>query len=89
MIRYGTTTDSTVSADQNVSTTIVIDMSAPAPEKRFGAQLKALPAKPGVYIFRNAKGDVIYIGKAASLRNRVRNYFGATHSFEAEDAQVG
>jgi len=31
---------------------------------------------------RNEKGDVIYVGKAASLRNRVRNYFGATHAFE-------
>jgi excinuclease ABC subunit C len=38
--------------------------------------------RPGVYIMRNAKGDVIYVGKAASLRNRVRNYFGAPHSME-------
>jgi excinuclease ABC subunit C len=52
------------------------------PRKKFEAQLKALPAKPGVYIFRDANAKVVYIGKAASLRNRVRNYFGATHSFE-------
>jgi excinuclease ABC subunit C len=38
-------------------------------------QLKTLPAKPGVYLFRNAKGDVLYIGKAKSLRPRVRSYF--------------
>ncbi len=49
---------------------------------RFAAQLKALPAKPGVYIMRGDRGDVIYVGKAASLRNRVRNYFGAPHSLE-------
>jgi excinuclease ABC subunit C len=49
---------------------------------RFADQLKALPAKPGVYIMRNAKGDVIYVGKAASLRNRVRSYFGAPNSLE-------
>jgi excinuclease ABC subunit C len=49
---------------------------------RFAARLRALPNKPGVYIMRNAKGDVIYVGKAASLRNRVRNYFGAPHSLE-------
>ena len=49
---------------------------------RFADQLKALPAKPGVYIMRNAKGDVIYVGKAASLRNRVRSYFGAPGSLE-------
>ena len=49
---------------------------------RFASRLAALPARPGVYIMRNDKGDVIYVGKAASLRNRVRNYFGATHAFE-------
>ncbi len=49
---------------------------------RFGARLKALPEKPGVYIMRNERGDVIYVGKAANLRNRVRNYFGAPHSLE-------
>jgi excinuclease ABC subunit C len=52
------------------------------PRKKFETTLKALPARPGVYIFRDGKGKEIYIGKAASLRNRVRNYFGATHSFE-------
>lgn len=37
--------------------------------------LKTLPAKPGCYIMKNAGGDVIYVGKAISLRNRVRSYF--------------
>ena len=41
-------------------------------------QLKALPAKPGVYLFRDEKGQVLYIGKAKSLRPRVRSYFQAT-----------
>ena len=49
---------------------------------RFASRLAALPTRPGVYIMRNDKGDVIYVGKAASLRNRVRNYFGAPHSLE-------
>lgn len=49
---------------------------------RFASRLKALPAKPGVYIFRDGQGNVIYVGKAAHLRNRVRNYFGAPHSLE-------
>lgn len=49
---------------------------------RFSPRLKALPAKPGVYIFRDGQGNVIYVGKAANLRNRVRNYFGAPHSLE-------
>jgi excinuclease ABC subunit C len=38
-------------------------------------QLKALPAKPGVYLFKDSQGKTIYVGKAASLRNRVRSYF--------------
>jgi len=38
-------------------------------------QLKGLPAKPGVYLFRDRAGDVLYIGKAKSLRPRVRSYF--------------
>ncbi len=41
-------------------------------------QLKALPAKPGVYVFRDADGEVLYIGKAKSLRSRVRSYFQKT-----------
>jgi excinuclease ABC subunit C len=42
---------------------------------RLENQLKALPAQPGVYLFRDQDGDVLYIGKAKSLRPRVRSYF--------------
>ncbi len=38
-------------------------------------KLKVLPARPGVYLLRDAQGRVIYVGKAASLRARVRQYF--------------
>jgi excinuclease ABC subunit C len=38
-------------------------------------QLRTLPARPGVYLFRDEGGDVLYIGKAKSLRPRVRSYF--------------
>ena len=37
--------------------------------------MRELPAKPGVYVMRDRSGKVIYVGKAKSLRNRVRNYF--------------
>ena len=42
-----------------------------------GDKLKRLPAKPGVYLFRDDRGDVLYVGKAKSLRPRVRSYFQA------------
>lgn len=38
-------------------------------------ELKKLPAAPGVYIMHNAKDEIIYVGKAVNLRNRVRQYF--------------
>ena len=43
-------------------------------------QLKRLPAGPGVYLFRGEEGDVLYVGKAKSLRSRVRQYFQARSS---------
>jgi excinuclease ABC subunit C len=39
-------------------------------------QLKALPDKPGVYLWKDAAGEILYVGKAKSLRSRVPNYFG-------------
>ena len=38
-------------------------------------KLRALPRQPGVYLFRDRKADVLYVGKAKSLRSRVRSYF--------------
>jgi excinuclease ABC subunit C len=37
-------------------------------------KIRTLPARPGVYLYRNAEGDVIYVGKAKNLRSRVRSY---------------
>lgn len=41
----------------------------------FEEALKNLPDNPGVYIMKNSNGEIIYIGKAVSLKNRVRQYF--------------
>jgi len=38
-------------------------------------QLQSLPTAPGVYLFHGEKGEVLYVGKAKSLRSRVRSYF--------------
>lgn len=39
--------------------------------------MEALPARPGVYLFKDADGGILYVGKASSLRHRVAFYFGA------------
>lgn len=43
-------------------------------------ELKKLPQKPGVYIMHDADDTIIYVGKAISLRNRVRQYFRPSHN---------
>jgi len=42
-------------------------------------QLRQLPESPGVYLMKDRQGNILYVGKAASLHNRVRSYFGAKH----------
>ena len=46
----------------------------------FSDRLKAIPTKPGVYLMRGSSGEVLYVGKAAVLRNRVSSYFQASPS---------
>lgn len=48
-----------------------------APE--FANRLGALPVQPGVYLMKSTSGGILYVGKAASLRNRVRSYFQTPH----------
>ena len=49
--------------------------AAPPGTGRLKTDLGALPTQPGVYLMKDDRGDVIYVGKAASLRQRVRQYF--------------
>lgn len=49
-------------------------------------QIARLPEQPGVYLYFNANGDTIYVGKARSLRDRVRSYLGAYGSGPKTDA---
>lgn len=46
--------------------------------ERLAKKLKELPKEPGVYFHKNSEGEIIYVGKAAVLRNRVRQYFQAS-----------
>jgi len=45
-------------------------------------ELKKLPGKPGVYVMRDKEDNIIYVGKAVSLKNRVRSYFRKTNKTE-------
>ena len=54
-------------------------LSAVTPEQRAKRSLAdGLPASPGVYIFRDAQGEALYVGTSKNLRSRVRTYFGAS-----------
>jgi excinuclease ABC subunit C len=57
-------------------------------ENRIEEQVKRLPAKPGVYLFRDDRGRVLYVGKAKSLRPRVRSYFQARRGDRATIQQL-
>ena len=51
-------------------------------------ELKKLPGKPGVYIMHDEKDDIIYVGKAISLKNRVRQYFQSSRNKGAKIEQM-
>src|SRR5688500_6181378 len=51
------------------------------------AKLRSLPAQPGVYLMKDAEGVIVYVGKATSLRARVRSYLqgGAQHDIRTRE----
>ncbi|MBO5228599.1 MAG: excinuclease ABC subunit UvrC [Lachnospiraceae bacterium] len=51
-------------------------------------ELKKLPAKPGVYIMHDEKDEIIYVGKAVSLKNRVRQYFQSSRNKSSKILQM-
>ncbi len=58
------------------------------PSEQLQGILDTLPAKPGCYIMKNASGEIIYVGKAINLRNRVRSYFHSSAELDAKTRQL-
>lgn len=52
------------------------------------AELKKLPAKPGVYLMHDGRDEIIYVGKAISLKNRVRQYFQSSRNKTSKIEQM-
>ena len=66
-----------------------MEISIKKDDLSLGEKLDSLPARPGVYQFKNPDGKVIYVGKAQNLRNRVRQYFQKSRALDAKlDALV-
>jgi len=56
----------------------------PAITEKIACKLNALPERPGCYLMKDEAGEVIYVGKALSLKNRVRSYFHGLHDPKTE-----
>ncbi|MGA9231962.1 MAG: GIY-YIG nuclease family protein, partial [Exiguobacterium oxidotolerans] len=53
-------------------------------QEHIKAKLSLLPDEPGCYLHKNEFGEVIYVGKAKNLKNRVRSYFTGAHDLKTE-----
>ncbi len=66
----------------------VPDRADLADRPKLAEALRALPDRAGVYLFKDARGRLLYVGKAESLRDRVRSYFQAGHAHGPKIGQV-
>ncbi len=55
---------------------------------RIARKLASLPDEPGVYLWKNEKGEVLYVGKAKRLRQRVRSYLSADHTYSPKQRML-
>jgi excinuclease ABC subunit C len=62
-----------------------VTVERPGRSQRISDQRRSLPDGPGVYLFRDHKGKVLYVGKAKSLRKRVSSHFSKSHVRAADD----
>lgn len=51
-------------------------------------KLQNLPTVPGCYLHKNAKGEILYVGKAKNLRNRVRQYFQNSRAMDTKTQEL-
>ncbi|TMB87465.1 MAG: excinuclease ABC subunit C, partial [Chloroflexi bacterium] len=65
-----------------------IDRVAVSLEDSIKRRLRAVPDAPGVYLFRDTRGQVIYVGKALRLRDRLRSYFTAAYAQTARVSEL-
>ena len=63
-------------------------MATSTSRPNFSSRLAALAAAPGVYLMKDAAGTVIYVGKAAQLRNRVRSYFQSPRGHDPKTREL-
>jgi excinuclease ABC subunit C len=59
-----------------------------ADHQAFEERLKIVPHEPGVYLWKDARGQILYVGKSKSLRDRMRSYFGAPRGLNAKTRQL-
>jgi excinuclease ABC subunit C len=57
-------------------------------QDRIQQQWRTLPAKPGVYLMKDEEDNVLYVGKAGSLRHRVASYFGSSDSLSLKTSRM-
>jgi hypothetical protein len=69
----------------------VVDLAAPRARRLAGRRSLAAgaPARPGVYLFRDRNDEVLYVGRARDLRNRLRSYFRSERQRPAVEAALG
>ena len=60
----------------------------PADRTQLEAKLPTLPTRPGVYLFKDAQGEILYVGKAISLRARVRNHFAQEDNWSVQKSEL-
>ena len=65
-------------------TTLSVSKSFRLVKKKLVGDISSLPDSPGVYFFKDSKDKIIYIGKAKSLKKRVKNYFSSSASRKAK-----